>query len=135
MKRIVNRVLLCGIMAVLTASWALAQDRNDDSNNNSKSDVRTITGCLTKHGGGDEYLLTGTDGSTWEVHNSKSGVNLGDHVNQTVTATGVITNATGHRLKEDAKDAAHDAHMDKSRAEHGHMKITDLQTVSDSCRE
>jgi hypothetical protein len=39
-----------------------------------------------------------------------------------------------HNLKEDAKDAAHDAHMKKSDSEHGHMKITDVQMVSESCK-
>ena len=69
------------------------------------------------------------------MHNSKSGVNLGDHVNQTVTATGVITNATGHRLKEDAKDAAHDTGMKHNNTEHGHLKITDVQMVSETCQK
>ncbi len=49
-----SRLLLCAALAVLTASWAVAQD---DTSNSSKGQVRNITGCLTKHGGGDEYLL------------------------------------------------------------------------------
>jgi hypothetical protein len=37
-------------------------------------------------------------------------------------------------MKEDAKDAAHDSGMKKSNTEHGHLKITDVQMVSDSCQ-
>jgi hypothetical protein len=55
-------------------------------------------------------------------------------VGHKVAATGVVSNATMHNLKEDAKDAAHDSHMKKGDSEHGHMKITDVQMVSESCR-
>ena len=56
-----------------------------------KAKVRTITGCLSKPEGGDEYLLTGKNGSTWEVHSSNSRVSLSKHVGETVTATGVVS--------------------------------------------
>jgi len=51
-----------------------------------------------------------------------------------VTATGVVSNATAHNLKEDAKDAAKDSGMKKSNTEHGHLKVTDVKMVSDSCK-
>ena len=51
-----------------------------------------------------------------------------------MTATGVVSNATMHNMKEDAKDAAKDSGMKKSDAEHGHMKITDVKMVSESCK-
>ena len=97
-----------------------------------KADVRDVTGCLSKGDSAKEFLLTGTDGSTWEVRSSK--VALAEHVGHTVTATGVVSNATAHNLKEDAKDAAKDSGMKKSDTEHGHMKITDVKMVSDSCK-
>ena len=127
-----TRVLWCLVFAGLAASWAAAQDTDRDAK--SKSDVRTITGCLTKKGGGDEFLLTANDGSTWEVHNSGSSVDLASHVGNTIAATGVVSNAKMHNLKEDAKDAAHDTEMKKGNTEHGHLKITDVQMVSDSCQ-
>ena len=52
-----NRLLLCFILAGLTASIAVAQEGNSDSK--SKSDVRTISGCLTKGDSADEFVLTG----------------------------------------------------------------------------
>jgi hypothetical protein len=124
----ITRLYLCVLFA-LFATYVVAQDSSSDSK--SKADTRTITGCLAKASGADEYLLTGKDGSTWEVRSST--VNLSDHVGHTVSATGVVSNATMHNLKEDTKDVASDAHMKKDNAEHGHMKITDVQMVSDSC--
>ena len=119
----VSNFLLCLILAAVSTS-ALAK---------SKSDVRDVTGCLSKGHSADEFLLTGNDGSTWEVRSGR--VALADHVGHTVTATGVITNAKMHNLKEDAKDAAKDSGMKKDNSEHGHMKITEVKMVSDSCQK
>ena len=130
MRKQLNRLLLCLVLAGLAASWAVAQDSDGDSK--SKSDVRTFTGCLTKGDSAGEYLLTANDGSTWEVHDS-SAINLASHVGHTIAATGVVSNAKAHNLKEDAKDTAHDTGMKKDNKEHGHLKITDVQMVSESC--
>src|SRR5690349_14739241 len=65
-----SRLLLCVVFAGLMSAWAFAQDADADSN--SKGSVRSITGCLSKSGGGDEYLLTANDGSTWEIHANSS---------------------------------------------------------------
>jgi|ERR1700687_5906874 hypothetical protein len=128
-----NRLAVCLILACLTASWAVAQEETNDSK--SKSDVRTVTGCLTKGDSADEFLLTGNDGSTWEVRGSKSSVDLASHVGQIVSATGVVSNTTAHNLKEDAKDAAKDTGVKKENTEHGHLKLTDVQMVSESCQK
>jgi len=133
MKTITSRLLLCLALAGLTASWALAQDSTSDTN--SKGDVRTVTGCLTKAHGGDEYLLTGADGSTWEIHSGSSSVKLASHVGQTVTAKGVVSHAMAHNMKEDSKDMAKDTHMTKSNTEHGHLKVTDLTATGESCQQ
>ena len=131
MRNQLHRLLLCLVLAGMAVSWALAQDSDSDSK--SKSDVRTITGCLTKGDSSGEFLLTANDGSTWEVHNSSSAVNLTKHVGHTIAATGVVSNAKMHNLKEDTKEAAKDTGMKKHNTEHGHLKITDVQMVSDSC--
>lgn len=125
--------LLLGLMlVVLGSTWMFAQETKNDT----KSNTRTITGCLSKeHGSSNskEFLLTTNDGSTWEVRSDS--VSLSEHLGQTVTATGVVKNTTAHNLKEDAKDAAADAHMKKGNTEHGHMTITDVQTVSNTCEK
>ena len=130
MKLTMNRLMLCLILTIFTTCLALAQDSSDSK---SKADTRTVTGCLTKSGNGNEYALRASDGSSWEV--SSSTVALSEHVGHTVSATGVVSNSTAHNLKEDAKDAAHDTGMKKDNAEHGHMKVTDLQMVSSSCQQ
>jgi hypothetical protein len=117
-----TKLLLCVILAGCTFGFA-----------KEKADIRDITGCLSKGDSAKEFLLTGTDGSTWEVRSSK--VALAEHVGHTVTATGVVSHATMHNLKEDAKDAAKDSGMKKSDSEHGHMKITDVKMVSESCQK
>ena len=115
------KLLLCVILAFCT--FGFAKD---------KADVRDITGCLSKGDSANEFLLTGTDGSTWEVRSSK--VALAEHVGHTVTATGVVSNATAHNKKEDAKETAKDSGMKKNDNEHGHLKVTGVKMVSDSCK-
>lgn len=122
-------LMFCLFVGLLSTCVGFAQDQMSDK---SKADTRTVTGCVSKGDSADEYMLTADDGSTWEVRSST--VSLADHVGHKVAATGVVTNAMAHNLKEDAKDAAHDAHMKKSDSEHGHMKITDVQMVSESCK-
>jgi hypothetical protein len=116
----VNSILIC---LVLAAGAAMAK---------SKGNVRDVTGCLSKGDSANEFLLTGNDGSTWEVRSSR--VPLAQHVGHTVTATGVVSNAKMHNMKEDAKEAAKDSGMKKSDTEHGHMTITEVKMVRGSCK-
>jgi hypothetical protein len=51
-----------------------------------------------------------------------------------VTATGVVSNVKMHNMKEDAQEAVKDSGVTKTNKEHGHMKITDVKMVSDSCK-
>jgi hypothetical protein len=115
------KLVLCVILAACTFGFA-----------KEKADVRDVTGCLAKGDSAKEFVLTGNDGSTWEVRSSK--VDLAEHVGHTVTATGVVSNATMHNMKEDAKDAAKDSGMKKDDSEHGHLKITAVKMVSESCK-
>jgi len=122
-----SRLLLCVILAGLTTAWAVAQD----SDAKPKGEVRNITGCLSKTGA-NEFLLTGTDGSTWEMHGNNE-VNLAKHVGHTVEVKGVVSHGKMHNMKEDEKNMAHDSGMKKDNAEHGHLKATDVHMVADSC--
>lgn len=96
-----------------------------------KSKYRTMTGCLSKPEGGDEYFLTAKNGSTWEIHSSKSTVSLSNHVGQTVKVTGVVEHAKLHNLKEDAKD---DTGIKRHETEHGHLKVTSIHRIGSSCQ-
>lgn len=128
MKSKWTRLLLCVAVAGLTSVWAVAQ-----SDTNSKGEVREVTGCLTKANSGNEYLLTATDGSTWEIHENNA-ADLASHVNQTVEAKGVVSHEKTHNMKEDAKQMGNDAGMKNNTNEHGHLKVTSVHKVSDSCQ-
>jgi hypothetical protein len=129
----IKSLLLCLILLAFGVSSAVAQDSTRDTNSRSKT--RTITGCLSKSdnsANSNEYLLTGNDGSTWEVRSDT--VSLAKHVGHTVTATGVVAHSAMHNMKEDTKNMAHDSGMKKNDTEHGHITITDLQHVSETCQ-
>jgi len=96
-----------------------------------KSKYRTITGCLSKPESGDEYFLVGKNGSTWEIHSSKSTVSLAEHVGQEVKVRGVVEHSKAHNLKEDAKD---DTGIKRHQGEHGHLKVTAIHEVGLACQ-
>ena len=128
------KIKIVGLLALamgFAAASSFAQDTT--STPKPKSEVRTITGCLSKGDGADEYLLTGKDGSTWEVRSTK--VALGEHVGHTVRAHGVVAHSKLHNMKEDAKDAATDAGVKKNDSEHGHLTVTSLKMVGESCEK
>ena len=126
-----TKLALCIAFAGLTASVGLARGNNNAQN--SKSEVRTITGCLSQGDNAKEFTLTGENGSTWEIRSSR--VALAKHVGHTVTVTGVVAHAMAHNMKEDAKDAAADADIKKDNSEHGHLTVTRLKMVSESCEK
>ncbi len=124
-----SRWMLCVVLAGLTSAWAIAQDTDTKS----KGEVRSITGCLSKGDSANEFLLTANDGSTWEVHSNNS-VDLANHVGHTIEAKGVVSHTKMHNMKEDAKDAAKDSGMKKNSTEHGHLKVTDVRMIGESCQ-
>src|SRR5436190_21505982 len=123
-----RNLFLCMVLACMASVWVMADDSADTKG---KSDTRTITGCLSQGDSAKEFNLKADDGSTWELRSST--VALSKHVGHQVTATGVVSNATAHNMKEDTKDMAHDTGMTKENKEHGHLKVTDVKMVSDSC--
>jgi len=121
--------LLLSIVAVSTLlmlpAIAFAQDKGDE--------VRTLTGCLSKAEGAHEYKLTTENGGTWELH-SKT-VRLSPHRGHTVTVTGKVRAADMHEAKEKVKDEMKEHGMDKDATEHGHLTVTSVSMVSDSCKK
>ena len=121
-------VFLALLLFAGTAGRAMAQDTPNATHNK----TRTLTGCLQKGDDANEYRLTTAKGSTWEL--KSNGHRLSNHVGHTVTITGVVSNAEVHGAKEDAKAEAKEHGMDKDSTEHGHLKVTNLKMVSDSCK-
>ena len=117
------------VLFMFASTVGLATAQNTTKTTHKK--VRTLSGCLQKGDDANEYKLTTPKGGTWEIKSDT--VQLADHVAHTVTITGVVSNATLHGAKEDAKAEAKEHGVDKDSTEHGHMTVTHLKMVSDSC--
>jgi hypothetical protein len=105
----------------------------DEATKTTHKKVRTISGCLQKTGDPNEYKLTTAKGSTWEI--KSDAVNLGEHVGHTVSVTGTVRNAAAHGAKEDAKEEAKEHGVGEKSTEHGHMTVTEMKMVSESCSQ
>jgi len=112
-----------------SAGLAIAQDTTKTTHKKS----RTLRGCLQKSDDANEYKLTTAKGATWEIKSDS--VKLGEHVGHTVLLTGVVSHAKMHGMKEDAKDEAKEHGVDKDSTEHGHMTVTNLSMVSETCKK
>jgi hypothetical protein len=119
--------------AFLLAFGGMGSVHAQDQKETTHKKVRTLKGCLTKAGDRNEYNLTGADGSTWEI--KSDAVKLAPHVGHTVSVTGVVSNAAMHGAKEDIKGEAKEHGVDKDATEHGHMTVTGLKMVSESCEK
>jgi hypothetical protein len=122
-KLLLSMAALSSLLMIPTSG--LAQDKS--------ADVRTLTGCLTSAEGDHEYKLTTRNGSTWELHSDT--VKLSPHAGHTVTVTGKVRNADMHGAKEDVKDEMKEHGVDKDATEHGHLNVTKVSMVSDSCKK
>jgi hypothetical protein len=105
---------------IFAAQATLGQDKSDD--------VRSITGCLSKGDSAREFKITGEDGSTWEV--TSATVKLSPHLGHTVTVSGKVWHPDMHGAKEKAKET-----VDADAKEHGHLKATKVEMVSESCKK
>ena len=123
-----RNLFLCMLLTCMASVWVMADGSADTKG---KSDTRTITGCLSQGDNAKEFNLKADDGSTWELRSSN--VSLAKHVGHTVEVTGVVSNAMAHNMKEDTKDMAHDTGVTKENSEHGHLKVTQVKHVSESC--
>jgi hypothetical protein len=119
------------LIAFFTFAGAAGLATAQDTTKTTHKKTRTLTGCLQKGEDANEYNLTAKDGGTWEI-NSDS-VKLDEHVGHTVKITGVVPNAMAHGMKEDTKEEMKEHGMDKHATEHGHLTVTDLTMVSDTC--
>jgi hypothetical protein len=128
-KNFMKNKLLLSMAAVSTLLLAPAIGFTEDKD----AEVRTLTGCLSKAEGAHEYKLTAENGATWELH-SKT-VKLSPHAGHTVTVTGRVRNADMHGAKEKVKDEMKEHGMDKDATEHGHLRVTSVKMVSDSCKK
>jgi hypothetical protein len=122
------KIVTALIALFMFAGLATAQDTTKTTHKK----TRTLTGCLQKGEDANEYNFTAKDGGTWEIKSDS--VKLDEHVGHTVKITGVVANATAHGMKEDTKEEMKEHGMD-THAERGHMTVTNLSMVSDTCQK
>jgi hypothetical protein len=123
-KLTTSLLVLSGLALAPALTSARAQQNDTDDKSAS---VRTLTGCLSGGEKTGEYTLLAEDGSTWEIH-SKA-VKLAEHVGHTVTVTGRVWHADLHGAKEKTKGA-----VNPGANEHGHLRVSAVSMVSDSCK-
>jgi hypothetical protein len=129
MKVKIAIVFLALLMFAGTAGLATAQNKTKTTHKK----TRTLSGCLQTGDDAKGYKLTTAKGGTWEIQSDS--LKLGDHVGHAVTITGVVSNATLHGVKEDVKAEAKEHGVDKDSTEHGHLTVTNLTMVSDTCQK
>jgi hypothetical protein len=122
-------IIMLGLF-VFSVSLVAVQD---EATKTTHKKVRTVSGCLQKADDANEFKLTTAKGGTWEI--KSDAVKLGEHVGHTVRVTGVVSNAAIHGAKEDAKDEAKEHGVGENSTEHGHMTVTGLKMVSESCAQ
>ena len=125
-KSILTYWALSGMLLLPAVGVAGKANQNDTTEKGAK--VRKITGCLSKGDSSNEYQVNAPNGATWEV--KSDAVDLATHVGHTVTVTGTVNNAMAHGAKEKAKDKT----MDNPN-EHGHLTVTNVKMVSESCKQ
>ena len=116
--------IAAGLTALIFVCGTLMANAQETEKSHHKS--RSITGCLQNGDNSHEYKLIAKDGGRWDLKSDS--VNMSEHVGHVVKVTGVVSNATAHNLKEDAKQA-----VDKDSNETGDMTVTNLTMVSTSC--
>jgi hypothetical protein len=119
------------VIALFLLMGAVGLAAAQDTIKTTHKTTRTLTGCLQKASDAGEYNFTTKDGGTWEIKSDS--VKLAPHVGHTVKIVGVVSNAMAHGEKEDMKDEMKEHGMDKNTAEHGHLTVTDLTMISDTC--
>ena len=125
--------IAAGFIAVMMLATVAGLATAQSTTKATHKKTRTLTGCLQKGESADEYNLTTKSGATWEIKSDS--VKLDEHVGHSVAVTGVVSHHKEHAMKEDAKAEMKEHGMDKDAKEHGHMTVTALKMVSDTCQK
>ena len=128
-----NLKMVTGLIALFMFVGAAGMATAQDTTKTTHKKTRTLTGCLQKSEDANEYNFTAKDGGTWEIKSDS--VRLDEHVGHSVKITGVVANATAHGMKEDTKDEMKEHGMAKHATESGHMTVTHLTMVGDTCQK
>ncbi len=89
-----------------------------------KRESKTVTGCLQKGDGPNEYSITDASGKIYGLRSSS--VKLADHMGHKVTVTG--------RMKGDKDEDEEREEKGSNKKEVGDIQVTQLTVVSTSCQ-
>ncbi|MBZ5568238.1 MAG: hypothetical protein LAN64_10365 [Acidobacteriia bacterium] len=119
-----------GLMALLIFAAVVPLAKSEDKDSKK---TQELTGCLQKGSSDHEFKLTANDGSTWELKSDD--VNLGAHVGHEVTVKTEASkiHAKAHEMKEGAKEEMQEHGMAKNATERGHLTVTNLTMIRDTC--
>jgi hypothetical protein len=122
-----------GVIALFMFAGAAGLATAQDTTKTTHKKTRTLTGCVQKGEDANEYNFTAKGGGTWEIKSDS--VKLDEHVGHTVKITGVVSNAKLHGMKEDVKREMKEHGMAENAKERGHLTVTGLTMVSDTCQK
>ena len=128
-----KRKIVTGSMALIMLATVVGLTAAQETTKPTHKKTRTLTGCLQKGEDANEYNLTMKGGATWELKSDT--VKLDEHVGHTVKVTGAVAHRKMHAAKEDTKSEMKEHGMDKGEKEHGHLTVTELTMVSESCQK
>jgi len=122
MTRACAHVMLGILLAALTSGWAIAQTQSGAKI--SKKEMNAIAGCLTRSG--DQFLLLGSDGSTWQIQIEKP-IDLTSLLGKRVEARGAVSseNARNTETKPDGNE--------KKKPIRGQMKASSIRQIEGAC--
>ena len=127
-----NLRIVTGVIALFVFAGAAGVATAQETTKTTHKKTRTLTGCLQKGEDANEYNFTAKDGGTWEIKSDS--VKLDEHVGHRVKIIGVVSNATAHGMKEDAKEEMKEHGMNKHATESGHLTVTNVTMVSEACQ-
>jgi hypothetical protein len=123
----VTNIVLAGMLVGLMGI-ATAQD-GSTIKPTPATDTRTITGCLTMTD--DEFVLTADGGGIWELVGNS--VRLDGYTGNTVTITGIVSDPVLNGSQANARREAKVQSVLKHVAGYGHMTVTKLTWLSNTC--
>ncbi len=96
--------------------------------NDRDSATQTVTGCLHKGAEPEGFFLISTEDKHWELY-PNSGVSLAEHVDHTVTVTGIVA----HRSKiQEEKSQPHEK-KETGAKQHADLQVSSVKMVSATC--
>src|SRR5581483_578037 len=117
----------CAALGVYAQESTKQEMKEDKAQHKAAHSATSVTGCLQK---GDEpsgFYITGEDGKTWELSESK--VKLADHVGHQVTVKGSPT----HGSKQKEQKVGGSEQKEAGGNEHADLRVKSLKMVSESC--